>query len=405
MLTKQHRFAQRIINPQHRQVYQTHMCGLCHSLGDNYGLLSRLLTSYEMTMLNMLTNAQDQEDAQMIMRRCPLNPLVKAETIRGTACKFTSAAAITLAHVSVVDDVQDSLGRNLVARFANWLLDKPYQVSLQVLSELGFETEAVMSLNERQAAAEQDKTQDPTVPSAMVSAKLFAMTACIAGNPRNEESLSIIGASYGTYLYLLDAFRDYPRDMVQGDYTPLRCFSEQLDNAFILRPEGIEWLLEKLTKIQDDINTHVDLLLLYHYQDVIKGLLCEPIKRFVLKLEKEAEDQQGLLFLRWQPVDVLNATALFLPIAVTSIGLAILLTNGDLISHIDLGQHPVTHAGPITDCTFTCLSIGDPCMHPEYGCCTENGITGEIGDVASDALCDGINTTCRVCQNPSECPL
>jgi hypothetical protein len=38
------------------------MCGLCHSLGDNYGMLARLITNYEMTLLNILTSAQQETE-------------------------------------------------------------------------------------------------------------------------------------------------------------------------------------------------------------------------------------------------------------------------------------------------------------------------------------------------------
>jgi hypothetical protein len=40
MLTSlQHQFAPRFGDPDKRQAYTTHMCGLCHALGDRYGLL------------------------------------------------------------------------------------------------------------------------------------------------------------------------------------------------------------------------------------------------------------------------------------------------------------------------------------------------------------------------------
>ena len=41
MLTKQHRLAAKIIHPQKRRAYKAYMCGLCHALGDSYGLPHR----------------------------------------------------------------------------------------------------------------------------------------------------------------------------------------------------------------------------------------------------------------------------------------------------------------------------------------------------------------------------
>ena len=120
MLTKQHQLAAKIIHPQKRRAYKAYMCGLCHALGDSYGLPHRLLTSYEMILLNMLTNAQRSTAPEIVMRRCPLNPSRMVSTNQDAGSEFAAAVAVVLARVSLDDHVQDSAGRNIGARLAAW---------------------------------------------------------------------------------------------------------------------------------------------------------------------------------------------------------------------------------------------------------------------------------------------
>jgi hypothetical protein len=311
MLTKQHHFASRIIDLDKRRAYKTHMCGLCHALGDGYGLPIRLLTSHEMILLNMLTTAQRRDEPAVVMRRCPLNPLVKVRTNRDTASTFAAAASVELASVSIADDIEDSGG--ITARLLGRALNQPQQTALDTLESLGFDVEALTQLGARQSAAEQDDSQDASQPSAMASATLFAMTARLADAPENAEVLSTIGANYGAYLYLMDAFRDYPSDMRHGDYNPLRRFGEQVDGAFTLSLDGLKWLLARFEKIQAAIREQIAKLHLYRYQQVIAQLLTEPVDKVVYALWKQIRSQQGLAFAQLGMADALKAAAFVMP--------------------------------------------------------------------------------------------
>lgn len=164
MLTKQHRFAMRIASSRLRQEYKTYMCGLCHALGRNYGLPYRLLTSHEMVLLNMLTNAQQLEEPLVVKCRCPLNPLKEVLANQGVACEFASAVAIGLAKVSAEDGVRDSRWWNASSRLLDWTLDAVYPPALENLVDLGFETKLLTQLTELQTSVQEDTPQDAAHP-------------------------------------------------------------------------------------------------------------------------------------------------------------------------------------------------------------------------------------------------
>lgn len=352
MLTKQHRFARRITDHDERVTYRTHMCGLCHALGDGYGLAARLLTSHEMILLNLLTSAQTPEAPPTVTRRCPLNPLRKVNTNPGAASTFAAAASVTLASISVADDIEDSAGRDLVARTVHRVLDQPQRMALRTLEGLGFRVEALTELGARQAEAERAEPSAPSAapdasqPSAVASAALFAMTAQLAGMPQNAEPLTIIGASYGAYLYLMDALRDFPADMCGGAYNPLRRFWGQDGNLCTLSIDGLTWLLSRFEKMQATIRGQISRLHLIRYQRTIRLLLTEPIDKIVFALWQQVQGQRGLAFAQLHAADLFKA-ALFVtpPIAAAPAQFTLIQTGAADHAQGDwAGQFVAAHA-------------------------------------------------------------
>jgi hypothetical protein len=339
MLTKQHRLVKHIISREERGVYQAHMCGLCHALGDNYGLASRWLTNHDMILLNMLTDAQLEEETDIGRRRCPLNPLVKTPANQGLPSEFAAAVSVGLAKVSLADDVQDSDGWDIKARVLISLLGKSYRRALDYLEDFGFETELLAQLSEAQVLAEQEGNQDPATPSARASAALFALTARLTGNVRNESLLQEIGAHYGEYLYLKDALRDYPQDMARGEYNPFRRFSTQLKGELVLSRAGLVWANNRFTEILTSIRWHAKRLSLYHNKQILLSLLCKPVDQTITNIiDKIETNEQGLVFKRWQVMDLMRAATFSLPIAVT-MGISAAGYDGcDVVRASEIGQ-------------------------------------------------------------------
>ncbi len=356
MLTSlQHQFAPRFGDPDKRQAYTTHMCGLCHALGDRYGLLSRLLTNHEMILLNLLTDAQRQEAPSPVKRRCPLNPYLKVTTHQNTASEFAAAVAVELASAKFADDIQDSGGRDVTARLGHWLTHKPRQIAAGVLAGLGFEAGILTRLNALQMLAEEDEYRNASQPSAVTSAKLFAMTARLAGTLENEKPLAIIGANFGAYIYLLDAYRDFADDMAEGNYNPLRRFSETSPGAVALSQAGLEWLLGRFERIQIAIQRHVPGLKLYRYHTLITELLSEPANKTAFELRQCLQRRRRLVFRQWRLADILKAGLFILPIAM--VGVAV-IDSGDEESKPKADQEREKKRGNVCD---NCAS--DPCYH------------------------------------------
>lgn len=318
MLKKQHQFSARLTGEE-RQEFRTHMCGLCHALGDQYGHLSRLLTSGEMILLNMLTSAQTPTDPEIVLRRCPINPTRHVRTNQDTASEFAAQVAVSLAQISVTDDLTDDPGPR--AHLANRLLHNPARAAKNALENLGFDVATLDELTASQSAAENNQADDPTSPSAMMSARLFAHTATLANLPENAEPLAIIGANYGAYVYLMDAYTDYADDMVEGTFNPLRDFSQDTGTGFTLSPAGQEWLLTRFEAIHAAILENLPLLNLYRYQTTLAHLLTEPVEKVIAELNRQLAQQKTWQYRRWKAADVLKAALFILPTAAAAKGI------------------------------------------------------------------------------------
>ena len=284
MLRQQYELNKRTTKPSIYQTYRIHQCGLCNSLGDNYGLPFRALTSYEVSLLSILITAQQESGATTTLRRCPLDLKMKPSINNELLGNFTSAVAVSLEKLQTLDNVKDAGDARFMARLLNWALNSVFPLAIQKLVEIKFDIIVLMQFPDLQSQTEREG-KDATYPSAMVTAELFVKTAEIAHNLENKQALATIGKLYGTYIFLLDAFLDWSSDLSYGRYNPLAKFSRKVDDAFILSYEGIIWLSNQIQQIRKEIRNGLNQLHLYRYGDDIFELCCVPIDRFASRLE------------------------------------------------------------------------------------------------------------------------
>lgn len=369
-----HRFAPHLCNPAHRQAYMLHQCGLCHALGDGYGLLARLFTGHELTLLNALTTAQMVAEPTVAARHCPLNPLLQVRTNPGPGSALVAAVAVQLARLKLADDVVDSGGQNLRARAAAWATQPLEQKAAKVLQTAGLDT-AFAEFTAAQAAAERDPQQDGTAPSSALCARLFALTAHLAQAPENAALLAEIGAHYGAYIYLLDAYRDVAADAAQGQYNPL----------VRLGAEGRPWLHARLAASLSASRRLLPQVRLHRYASLLAELLYRPLETLIRELEARPDARPPLPRLQW--AELLKIGLFVLPAAIAGAGLAgaalpQLVEAGDP----GLSGAPGKRRSSGVDCAgadcsgVNCSGIFDTCTHTQ---CNWQGFS----DCCSPSMC------------------
>lgn len=280
MLTESHYALKKHVQCQDRKTYKLHMCGLCHALGDAYGLTSRLLTMHDMILLNLLTSAQQPTAPAVIERRCPLNPLMKVRTNNSSGSQFAAAASVALGAASLQDHIEDSDGRDLFAQLGRWWMNGKQAVAEQLLAQLGFDPAPLRALPAAQSHAERDAHADPAAPTASIAAALFGMTATLAEAPHNAPALALAGTHYGTFIYLADAHRDLSRDLQRGDFNPLRAFAD----GGKLSDEGVRWLAARISAALEGVRAALAQVDFARDAATVRGLLTRPLEELLAKL-------------------------------------------------------------------------------------------------------------------------
>ena len=88
--------------------FQACYCGLCHTLRETYGQLSRLTLSYDMTVMALVHSAlYEPLDEKSARLRCPTHPIRPRPVWRDGVYGYAAAMSVALAYHKCLDDWHD----------------------------------------------------------------------------------------------------------------------------------------------------------------------------------------------------------------------------------------------------------------------------------------------------------
>lgn len=202
------------------EIYNAFYCGLCKSLGKNYGQIYRLMLSYDFAFLGILHNAVNNTCNKIERQHCIIHPFSKKACI---CCvnnlDYTAAAAVISIYHKVCDTVNDS---NFIVsaffRMIRSILKTGYKKAKLKYPDLCRGIEFYMSEQSRienEQCASIDLACDPT-------AQIMSLIAQgISENPKDKKYLSGLGYHLGRFVYIADASDDLEKDIKNGNYNPL----------------------------------------------------------------------------------------------------------------------------------------------------------------------------------------
>lgn len=198
-----------------RDRFQAAYCGLCHTLGERYGLAARMFLNYDMAFLAMLLGPR----CGSTDRHCIVHP------IKARPCACRSAALDIAADFSVIlqwwqlqDGVADhGFWKGLKYRAASLLIRRAYRKAASLQPTFDGNTRArleELSRLERERCPSVDRPAD-------CFARLLAYAA--AGEPEESRRRVLEQLLYhlGRWIYLVDAADDLRKDLRQGCYNPV----------------------------------------------------------------------------------------------------------------------------------------------------------------------------------------
>ena len=196
--------------------FQAAYCGLCHTLGERYGLPGRMILNYDLTFLAMLLSEGQDEQCR---KGCVMHPL------KGRTCTCGGEAFVLAADMSVILtwwQIQDGIADRgfwggLKYRAASWMLRRAYRKAR--LLRPAFDEGTQRHLQEL------SRLEEEKCPSIDAAADTFAQLLSAAANeveePVKRRVLAQLLYHLGRWIYLIDAADDLKKDAAAGSYNPL----------------------------------------------------------------------------------------------------------------------------------------------------------------------------------------
>ncbi len=204
------------LTAQEQQRFEGAYCGLCHTLGQRYGMAGRMILNYDLTFLAMLLSEGEEDSCT---RRCVIHPF------RGRVCACGGAAFDLAADISVIltwwqlrDGIADyGFWGGLKYRLAALLLRRAYRKARVRRPEFDGNTQRhlqALSRLERERSTSLDAPAD-------TFAQLLAAAADEVPDQTKRRVLSQLLYHLGRWIYLIDAADDLEKDIKYGSYNPL----------------------------------------------------------------------------------------------------------------------------------------------------------------------------------------
>ena len=194
-------------------LYRMAYCGLCRRLKRDYGRLSTLFLSYDITFLTLLLWGEETEMTPC-RGRCTVNPLRTEEMCPDSPALETAAAeGMILAWWSLRDKIRDERGlKRLGARILALLLKRSYRRAALRCPDFD---RSVRTCLEELAGLEEENC-----PSLDRTADTFArlLRSCV---PEEDRVRSQLLYHLGRWIYLADARDDLDEDRAAGRYNPV----------------------------------------------------------------------------------------------------------------------------------------------------------------------------------------
>ena len=196
------------------ELFRAVYCGLCHTLKQEYGFLSRFILNYDFTFLAMLLI----KEPVLCRKRCPASPLkAKKAALRDPGLSAAAAASVISTYWKLCDEVEDQKGlRRLGEKLLRNCFGRAYRKAREKLPEFARLTRSsILQLQ----TLEKERCSGIDAPADTFASSLSALSA-LAPEPE-QRPLRELFYHIGRWIYLMDAADDLEEDLASGNYNPL----------------------------------------------------------------------------------------------------------------------------------------------------------------------------------------
>ncbi|MGD9568867.1 MAG: DUF5685 family protein [Sedimentibacter sp.] len=197
-------------NEQYRSCY----CGLCKSLGKNYGSKGRITLSYDMTFLILLISSIDEDNTKIETERCVFHPMKPHKSLHNEITNYAADMNIALAYYNFLDDWNDD--KNILSKGKAKLFEHEVKT---IQSNYPRQCNTTNYCLNKLGSIEKAGELNPDIPAncfGTLMGEIFVIKEDEYAN-----SLRDFGRCLGKFIYIMDACIDLKEDLTKERYNPM----------------------------------------------------------------------------------------------------------------------------------------------------------------------------------------
>ncbi len=204
----------KIMSEEENKIYRAYYCGLCHSLKENHGQISRLTLNYDLTFLALFLNAVYNIPLKEDNLGCTLHPFRKHLCYQNEIFSYCADMNIALTYYKLRDDWTDD--KNIAALFASEFFKNKIK---KIKEAYPRQCEKMEENLKKLMEAEKKNILIPDIPAGYFG-NLMGELFCYK-NDENAPLLRSFGFELGEFIYIADACNDIKKDIKHKHYNPM----------------------------------------------------------------------------------------------------------------------------------------------------------------------------------------
>lgn len=217
------------LSKQEKEIFRSYYCGVCKSIAERYTHMARFTLTYDCTFLAMFLTAVKESRAETKNTMCVLR---RRNVAISHIVDYCADVNLMLAYYKLDDDVNDD--NSIKAKMARVIFKRAFNKAKKKNPKIDM---LIKSNLEYLYLLEKDKCNEPDLAADAFGRLLEGIAGMGCDMDKNA-----MGVCYnlGKYIYLLDAYFDYEKDVKSGSYNVFYCKYGSEENLI----EKISFLLE-----------------------------------------------------------------------------------------------------------------------------------------------------------------
>lgn len=238
--------------------YKSFYCGVCRSLGKNYGIWGQATLSYDMTFVALVLSSLYEDETKPKKARCAMHFAIPHMELVNEYTDYAAAMNVLLTYYKLKDDWEDD--RSIKSNAFAGLLKKAFKKAAKKYPR---QAAVIQQCIKEQTELEVNKVydlDDISAPTGKMLQEIFDMKEDMW-----QKNMRKLGFYLGKYIYVLDAYVDLPKDIKKNNFNPLIELKDRQD--FGDRCEDL------LVMLASEAAKAFEMLPILENEDIIRNIL------------------------------------------------------------------------------------------------------------------------------------